>query len=140
MALSITFDDYGPITVGTIEAVNMLDESNVREFGREVLAHVAGRPGGCLLLNFQHVAFLSSAAITELLRIQDACRPGGGQVRLCGLTDSIRSVFEITNLAKLFSVYPDDTLDIASGRKMARAEQIGFHHEFKIWESLWPAL
>jgi altronate hydrolase len=34
----------------------------------------------------------------------------------------------------------DDTLDVASGRKLARAEQIGFHHEFKIWESLWPAL
>ena len=33
-----------------------------------------------------------------------------------------------------------DTLDVASGRKLTRAEQIGFHNEFKIWESLWPAL
>jgi len=33
-----------------------------------------------------------------------------------------------------------ETLDVASGRKLTRAEQIGFHHEFKIWESLWPAL
>jgi altronate hydrolase len=33
-----------------------------------------------------------------------------------------------------------DTLDVASGRKLTRAELIGFHHEFKIWESLWPAL
>jgi anti-sigma B factor antagonist len=116
MALRITFDEYGPITVGTIESVDMLDENNVREFGRQVLAHAAARPGIRLLLNFQHVAFLSSAAITELLRVLDACRPGGGQLRLCGLTDSIRSVFEITNLAKLFFVYPDDTLDTALAR------------------------
>ena len=116
MALSITFDNYGPITVGTIEAVNMLDEENVREFGRQVIAHVTGQPGICLLLNFEHVAFLSSAAITELLRILEACRPEGGQVRLCGLTDPIRSVFEITNLAKLFFVHRNDTLDMALAR------------------------
>jgi altronate hydrolase len=33
-----------------------------------------------------------------------------------------------------------ETLDIASGSKLTRAEQSGFHHEFKIWEQLWPAL
>ena len=33
-----------------------------------------------------------------------------------------------------------DTLDVASGRKLTRTEQIGYHHEFKIWESLWPSL
>lgn len=33
-----------------------------------------------------------------------------------------------------------ETLDVASGRKLTRAEETGYHHEFKIWESLWPAL
>ena len=33
-----------------------------------------------------------------------------------------------------------ETLDVASGRRLTRAEQSGFHHEFKIWESLWPTL
>jgi altronate hydrolase len=33
-----------------------------------------------------------------------------------------------------------ETLDVASGRKLTRAEEAGFHTEFKIWESLWPAL
>jgi len=31
-----------------------------------------------------------------------------------------------------------ETLDVASGHKLTRAEQAGYHHEFKIWESLWP--
>jgi altronate hydrolase len=34
----------------------------------------------------------------------------------------------------------DETLAVASGRKFTRAEESGFHTEFKIWESLWPAL
>ncbi len=33
-----------------------------------------------------------------------------------------------------------ETLEVASGRKLTRAEQSGFHYEFKIWESLWPSL
>ncbi len=33
-----------------------------------------------------------------------------------------------------------DTLEVASGRKLTRAEEAGYHHEFKIWEQLWPAL
>jgi altronate hydrolase len=33
-----------------------------------------------------------------------------------------------------------ETLDVASGRKLTRAEAAGYHHEFKIWESLWPSL
>lgn len=33
-----------------------------------------------------------------------------------------------------------ETLDVASGRKFSRAEESGYHHEFKIWESLWPSL
>jgi arabinonate dehydratase len=33
-----------------------------------------------------------------------------------------------------------ETLDVASGRERTRAEEAGYHTEFKIWESLWPAL
>jgi arabinonate dehydratase len=34
----------------------------------------------------------------------------------------------------------EHTLDVASGRTMVRAEESGYHIEFKIWESLWPSL
>ncbi|MGH9353086.1 MAG: UxaA family hydrolase [Terriglobia bacterium] len=33
-----------------------------------------------------------------------------------------------------------ETLEVASGKKQTRAEESGYHTEFKIWESLWPAL
>ena len=34
----------------------------------------------------------------------------------------------------------EHTIDVASGRRMVRAEESGFHTEFKVWESLWPTL
>lgn len=33
-----------------------------------------------------------------------------------------------------------ETLDVASGRKLTHAEEAGYHTEFKIWEQLWPAI
>ena len=33
-----------------------------------------------------------------------------------------------------------DTLEVASGTKLSRAEEAGYHTEFKVWEQLWPAL
>jgi altronate dehydratase len=33
----------------------------------------------------------------------------------------------------------EDTIAVA-GKKTVRAEESGFHTEFKVWESLWPAI
>jgi altronate hydrolase len=33
----------------------------------------------------------------------------------------------------------EETLAVASGRKIPQAEAAGYHNEFKVWESLWPA-
>jgi arabinonate dehydratase len=34
----------------------------------------------------------------------------------------------------------EHTLGVASGRMQVRAEESGYHTEFKVWESLWPSL
>jgi altronate hydrolase len=34
----------------------------------------------------------------------------------------------------------EDTIAVASGHRFVRAEESGIHTEFKVWESLWPAL
>lgn len=33
-----------------------------------------------------------------------------------------------------------ETLAVASGRRIPEAEASGYHHEFKVWEALWPTL
>ena len=108
----LSFDEHGAITVGTISEANMLDAMNVTEFGNEVLAFVKGKDGVHLLLNFANVDYMSSAALTELLRINENLGKANGSVRLTGLTSDIRKVFQITNLEKLFVIHEGD--DIAS--------------------------
>ena len=59
---------------------------------------------------------MSSAALTELLRVNEALRNAGGSVRLCGLSTNIRKVFQITNLEKLFVIHEGDNVGMALKR------------------------
>lgn len=101
----VEFGERGAITVGVVQAGSVLDALNVAQFGSIVLAYVKRHPGLRLLLDFHHVGYLSSAVLTELLRINQTCREMGGELRLCALNDDIRKVFEITNLNKMFTIY-----------------------------------
>lgn len=103
----LDFEQQGRITVGTIHSASVLDALNVTEFGQEAVVYVKKHRGVNLLLNFERVGYLSSAVLTELLRIKEAAEGNGGGLRLCALNDDIRKVFEITNLDKVFVIYED---------------------------------
>lgn len=115
-AQQLTFKEQGKITVGTIHDANMFDAVSVTHFGNTVLEYIKDKPGLRLLLDFKKVDYLSSAALTELLRINEALRKSNGSVRLCSLTKDIRKVFEITNLEKLFVIHGDDDVQTALKR------------------------
>lgn len=106
----VHFANTGDITVGTIENTSMLDGSTVVDFGSQVIAHIEKKDETHLLLNFMHVQYLSSAALTELIRINDAAKATGGSMRVCNVSADIEKVFKITNFDKLFDIH-SETLD-----------------------------
>lgn len=117
----VSFEERPPITVGLILSSSVLDALNISRFGAQVFGYVQGRPGINLLLSFERVNYLSSAVLTELLRINDAVQEADGRLRLCGLNPDIRKVFEITNLDRIFVIYgaADEAVD-----RFGRALQI----------------
>jgi len=104
----LAFEQKGRIWVGTIRANSVLSAANVSEFGAEVLAFIAKNPGLNLILNFEHVDYLSSAVLTELLRINKAMTETRGSLRLCAISPVILEVFKITNLDRIFVIHSDD--------------------------------
>ena len=111
----ISFENKGHVTLGTITGTNTLDGLHVDDFGREACAYVDGKPGLNLLLDFRNVTYLSSAALTELLRVREALKREGGSLRLCCLSCEIQRVFKITNLEKLFHIHgEEDTAEALS--------------------------
>jgi anti-sigma B factor antagonist len=103
----LDFRSDGPISIGTIRTSSVLSAVNVAEFGNEVLGYIKEHPKLNLLLNFENVDYLSSAVLTELLRINKAMQETGGRLHLCAVSATIREIFEITNLDRIFIINSD---------------------------------
>ena len=112
-SLTVEFDTNAAITVGTIMNTEMLDGTNVAAFGEQSLDYVQEHPGLNLLINFENIRYMSSAGLTELLRIREALMPNNGAVQLWGVNKDIANVFRITNLDKIFKIHNDESLDQA---------------------------
>ena len=127
----VTYREDGPVTVGTVSNSTMLDGSVVTQFGEQVIRALNGRKGLNLLLDFEQVEYLSSAALTELIKINDTVVAGGGTMRICGLKPPIQKVFEITRFDKSFDIQKGENVSHAIVR-FKRAIQIG--QEQDAWE------
>jgi anti-sigma B factor antagonist len=112
----VSFRHDGPVRVGTVHASAVVDIDSMRDFGETVVRYVHSRPGLWLLLNFEHVQFLSSAAITELIRINEAIQKAGGHLQICGLSKDIQKLFKLTNMHKLLPLNTKDTPEKALNR------------------------
>ena len=112
----VRFQPSNQVTVGTIEGTSVLDSMNVTDFGDHVLEYVKDKPGLHLLIDFENVTYMSSAGLTELLRIDHALKGSNGSIRLCNLSCEIHKVFQITNLDSLFAVHGEENVESALRR------------------------
>lgn len=118
----VIFNQQDRIHIGTVCASSVLKSINIAEFGNEILEYVKAHPALNLLLNFESVDYLSSAVLTELLRINQAVEQTRGRLRLCAISPTIKEIFEITRLDSVFSIHGESlALDI---RRFERAIEI----------------
>jgi anti-sigma B factor antagonist len=128
----LEFRAEGRITVGTVQALSVLSTLNVAHFGKEALDYVHAHPGLNLLLDFTHVGYLSSVVLSELLRIKQAVYQVKGQLRLCGVSETIQEVFKITNLDRVFSIHGESSdIDV---KRFERALEIA--EEEDAWQGI----
>lgn len=90
---------------------NILDEANIQRIGEEISRIIDSRPEPRLLISFDNVDHLSSAALGTLITINNKIRSKDGQLRLANIDPQIYEVFVITKLNKLFQIH--DTNDEA---------------------------
>jgi anti-sigma B factor antagonist len=84
---------------------NILDEATIQQIGQEItgLIEKAGLPK--ILISFDNVDHLSSAALGTLITINNKVRQKDGQLRLANIDPQIYEVFAITKLNKLFQIH-----------------------------------
>ena len=93
---------------------NILDEANIQQIGEEIVAIVDGQDNPRVLISFENVDHLSSAALGTLITINNKIRGKDGQLRLANIDRQIYEVFLITKLNKLFQIHDTSEQALAS--------------------------
>ncbi len=92
----------------------ILDEANITDIGQTLIYLVDENPAPKILLDFNNVEHLSSAALGMLINLNNKIRQGNGQLRLANIKPQIKDVFQITKLDKLFKIFENRALALAS--------------------------
>ncbi len=93
---------------------NILEETSIQQIGDEIGALILASPNPKILLSFENVEHLSSAALGTLITINNNVKKQGGQLRLANIDPQIYEVFVITKLNKLFVIHDDNAAALAS--------------------------
>ena len=84
---------------------NILDEANIQQIGEEIGEIIDASAVPKILISFNNVDHLSSAALGTLITINNKIRTKDGQLRLANIDKQIYEVFVITKLNKLFQIH-----------------------------------
>ena len=78
-----------------------------------------------ILLNLQHVDFIDSAGLGELVRTHASIRSHGGQLKLVKLGDTVMKLLQITKLDRVFDIEQDESAALVSIRANVSAQAAG---------------
>lgn len=101
---AIAVSDVKGIRVVEFTNNKILDEANIKEIGDGIVAIVEARESPNILIDFAAVDHLSSAALGMLINVNSRVKAKNGKLRLANIKPSIRDVFVITKLDKLFKI------------------------------------
>ena len=104
-ASRLRVQDRDGVTVVEFVDRNILDEANIQQIGDEISGLVEASAEPRLLISFENVDHLSSAALGTLITINNKIRGKNGQLRLANIDPQIYEVFVITKLNKLFQIH-----------------------------------
>ena len=93
------------VCVVEFEEKRILEELSIAQIGEELAGIVSSRPQVKMVLNFQNVEHLSSAALGMLVTLRSQVDEKNGQLKLSNIKPQIHEVFKITQLHKLFEIH-----------------------------------
>ena len=64
-------------------------------------------PAKKVVVDLEKVNYIDSSGLATLVEILKKTKSQGGSLGLAGMSDKVRSLFEITKLDKLFAIYAD---------------------------------
>lgn len=110
----LDLEDIGGVTVARFLDKKILDEANIELVGRELFALVDADGRTEIILDFDLVEYLSSAALGKLITMHKKVAAAKGKLMLCNIQKDILEVFQLTRLDQVLTLCKN--LDDALGR------------------------
>ena len=92
------------VTIVRFKDKRIVDAGNIEQMGDEMLQLVNAQHLKQILLDFEGVEFLSSAAFNKLIELNKAVKDVGGVLRITGLRAEILEAFKMLRLNKIFDI------------------------------------
>lgn len=101
----------GEIAIMTIlkEEITMYEIDKVKNEFSEVIEKESKN----LVVDFKKLAFISSLVMAALVFVLKKVKEKNGKLKFCELKGKVKEVFEITDLDKVFEIYPTENEAIA---------------------------
>ncbi|MGI9429908.1 MAG: STAS domain-containing protein [Bythopirellula sp.] len=100
----IEVSESANISVVRFQDQKIIDPEAIQELGQELFELVERDDRKKLVLNFENVEFLSSAALGKLITFEKKAKRNDSELILTNISPEIFQVFAITNLDKLFQI------------------------------------
>ena len=86
---------------------NILEEMHIHTIGVEIGQVIDENAVPKIVINFDNVEHLSSAALGAMININNKILEKGGQLRLSNIDPRVYEIFMITKLNKIFQIHDD---------------------------------
>jgi anti-anti-sigma factor len=102
--MNILEERQGGVTI--IRPDGPLLKQEADQFRRQVLHALAGSCGRCVI-DASALAYIDSRGLEVLVEANEEASASGQSLKLCGVTETVRRVLELTRLSTLFEFFAD---------------------------------
>ncbi len=99
-------EQSGEATVVTVQTPRISEGEGIDRFFAD-LDSLVKNGHTRIVLDLHQVQLVSSRALGKLVAFQRRLEQLGGWIRMCRLSSYLQELFRLTQLGKLFAVYPD---------------------------------
>lgn len=97
----------GNVAIASFTSSCICDAEEITNASALLREYIEANPPGRMVFDFSGVTFFSSRVLSLLLETRARLEPHHGEVVITSLSPQLQRVFEITNLDRVFSFYPD---------------------------------
>jgi anti-sigma B factor antagonist len=91
--------------IATVEPQGYISAANAPQFLDQLTSAVATEENEILLVDMKEVEFLDSAGLMVLVKTLKMAQNLGRRLIICSLAPSVRMVFELTQLDRVFEIF-----------------------------------